>query len=1034
MNNDKIFDKYKAAGFVPFSFNLELDPTTKKKILKNMPTFGIYEKFLKKNIDTRKSGHAIKMGIKLDKYFLIGFDVDNKPGIYDGLTKWRELLQRHNKNNNIDSLNTPTQETISGGYHYLFLVTRDQLRVIGNAITGLYIDNSDDKYKIDIKADNSFLICEPSTYGGRMYKWLKAPHDTPILNMPVWLYEIIIKHKRHKPPQKIKEIKITSQDEQLIEKDTTDTTEDNIYKYLECINDNRYNDYEDWVHIGRVLKNNNIPYEYFLMKSKAANNFKSDEDTRAKWDTFKKKSYKIESIYYMAKSDNIKLYNEITSQILKESNIDSLFDISKYPQLKINKKYLLNKDNTDDTIYNYINDWQTKDIKTLNIKSKYGSGKTQLLKQILTNYNPARVLWITYRQTLTDNIYDEFKKFGFRSYLDNITTADRQILQLESIHKLYLNDDNDDNDEFNDDDEYTITHPKYDLIILDEVESILNHFNSTTFKKHSGEEIYDKLFNIIKAAGKLITLDGDLNNRALKYASNFGEMLTINNEYNVNERKFNFIGDEEYFKISLLSDIDKALKENKKIALCSMSKNETIKYNNILLEHNKDLKILTINADSDDEDKKKLKNIMKEIIKYDVFIYSPSIEAGVNIDAVNMFNNLYCIVCGGSTSPRSFLQMTARIRHLNNNNIKILNNALKNNNCFNYWEYDEIKNMLKNSHKLKMQSTLHQENNKTYEKFKLTPYSETYIYNKLEKLNNNSYYFINLLCHYCKQKGIETNFNEQHSEPVFIKFNKEEYFNKIINSDSIDKEQHNELKRKINNRTATRCEKLTQSKYYYIKALGVDNLNFNILDAYYKKIGTIENFIKLIDGETLNKDSIIYSRLDKVRIVNNIINNLGFMNMYDNKLLHQDELKIKLETLTKVHPEIFTKETRALFNMAKFKTSTDKDILCHINSLLNRFSINIRVLKRQREEGIKNLVSYYGIKRVNDIDEIIYYKMQKHHKIKDVNKIINIDTTKFIYNDLITTKEDKEEIIYDDESDDEIIENINKLELDLTDY
>ena len=46
--------------------------------------------------------------------------------------------------------------------------------------------------------------------------------------------------------------------------------------------------------------------------------------------------------------------------------------------------------------------------------------------------------------------------------------------------------------------------------------------------------------------------------------------------------------------------------------------------------------------------------------------------------------------------------------------------------------------MLKNSHELKMNRTLIKEENETYEKFKLTSYSETYIYNKLEKLNNNS--------------------------------------------------------------------------------------------------------------------------------------------------------------------------------------------------------------------------------------------------------------------------------------------------------
>ena len=154
----------------------------------------------------------------------------------------------------------------------------------------------------------------------------------------------------------------------------------------------------------------------------------------------------------MAKTDNVKLFNETLFLIYKTNNINSLFDIEKYEQLKINKKYLLNGDSDDEIIKKYIKKWQTQEIKTLNIKSKYGSGKTQLLKQILTKYNPKRVLWITYRQTLTDNINDEFKNYGFSSYLDNIYDGNRQIIQLESIHKLFSNENEDDifiDDEFN---------------------------------------------------------------------------------------------------------------------------------------------------------------------------------------------------------------------------------------------------------------------------------------------------------------------------------------------------------------------------------------------------------------------------------------------------------------------------------------------------------------------------------------------------------------------------------------------------------
>ena len=475
-----------------------------------------------------------------------------------------------------------------------------------------------------------------------------------------------------------------------------------------------------------------------------------------------------------------------------------------------------------------------------------------------------------------------------------------------------------------------------------------------------------------------------------------------------------------------------------------MSKTDTIKYNDILLAHNKSLKILLINADTDDEDKKKMKHIKQHIINYDVFIYSPSIEAGVNIDIVDMFNNLYCIVCGGSTSPRSFLQMTARIRHLNNNNINILNHSLNNNKCSNYWEFGEVKNMLNDSHELKMKRETQQEGDNTYTIFKMTPYSETYIYNKLEKLNNNSYYFINLLCLYCNEKGIETIFNEE-QERTNIKFEKDEYFERMIKAETIDKDANEELQRKINNRTASRGEKLQQSKYFYLKFLAVDKLNIDIMNAYYKKLEPIKNFIKLIDDVKINKTSIIYEKFDKIRIIKSIIENMGYNNIFDKRTIKIEQYIINIEAIKTGHPEYFSKETRALFNMAKFKTdtTTDKAILGHMNSLLKSFSLQIKAT-RQREYGKVNLISVYALEHLNNVDEILFYKMQNGLKITDINKIISIDKRKFIYKDLINKIDDKDVIkknvdignidngiIFDD---DDILDELNKLEIDLTDY
>ena len=66
-----------------------------KKIVKNLPTYGIYNSYNKKNINVKKNGHGLKMGIEYNKKFLIGLDIDNKAGPYDGLSKWKELLLKH---------------------------------------------------------------------------------------------------------------------------------------------------------------------------------------------------------------------------------------------------------------------------------------------------------------------------------------------------------------------------------------------------------------------------------------------------------------------------------------------------------------------------------------------------------------------------------------------------------------------------------------------------------------------------------------------------------------------------------------------------------------------------------------------------------------------------------------------------------------------------------------------------------------------------------------------------------------------------
>ncbi|MFM7980515.1 MAG: hypothetical protein ACKPKO_14480, partial [Candidatus Fonsibacter sp.] len=64
------------------------------------------------------------------------------------------------------------------------------------------------------------------------------------------------------------------------------------------------------------------------------------------------------------------------------------------------------------------------DNKSLNVRSRYGSGKSTFLQRLVRTRKPERVLFITYRQTLARDIMRNFGKLGFNnSSLGSITTS-----------------------------------------------------------------------------------------------------------------------------------------------------------------------------------------------------------------------------------------------------------------------------------------------------------------------------------------------------------------------------------------------------------------------------------------------------------------------------------------------------------------------------------------------------------------------------------------------------------------------------------
>jgi len=1060
-----IFTKYKNVGFIPFSFKLGCKSNGKKDI-SEIPSHSKINKFSSSNIDKRKNGHAIRTGTKIKDKYLIAVDIDDKPeeDIYNGLPKWKELLNTHynikqktikinvDENLKLDEistetgitfLKTPTQKTGNNGYHYLFLVDEEQFNIIGSGLIGLTINNSFKKYSIDVKALNGFIISEPSKYSNKFYKWIVAP-DTDILNIPSWLFEIIRQNKQ--PTKKILK-PIDEIKQKTIKHEITPPTDDIIYKYIDCINDNRYNNYNEWIKILLIFKNNNLSFNYFLEKSRKSKFYETDDYIINKWDSFKHNNgYSLKTLYSIAKNDNTAQFNKIYSEDKRQKNINKLFDTTNYNFVDIDKKFIIDGTDSDNIIFNNINKWITDDnIKSLNIKSQYGSGKTQLIKSILDKYKPERVLWVSYRQTLTDNIEYEFKEYNFKSYLNKDYNGDRQIIQLESLPILrqfnFL-------DESEEEGAGIFEIPAYDIIIIDEIESILNHFSASTFKHGTSKDIYNYLYDIITTSKKLLTLDGDINERALSYISNFGNMLNINNKYNTNTRHFNIIQDEPLFLKKLYDDIATAKKDNKKIGICSMSKTETIKYTKLINDNfNNEMKILTINADSNDSDKKLLKDIQTEILKYDVFIYSPTVEAGVNINNKGIFNKLYCIICGCSTSPRAFLQMTARIRNLNDTTINILNTSLYLNDKCNFWEYEDAKELLKMNNEIILERTTIKKDDKILEVNKISPFMSTLIFNKVEALNNNPYYFLKLLGVICERKGIKLTYDETPPENIKMTIDKLNYLENIINVKYPNTHEREQIQIKINNRTANTTEKLQMTNYFYCKLFNVSKLDTNILKDYHKQEHEIKNFIYLLDAKHIKDTN--NNKYIQLEIINKLIKQLGYKNIYDTREIKEDELNDNLKNIIEDRNNKFNcldKPARIAFNMPKFDTNikiieeiikdghkkVKRPLMFHINTLLERYLLHISVVQRRTCTDPKaNKTNFYILKRLKNIDEIIFYKKMKIDIIDNDNNI-NFDEYEFKYSHLRALKEVENKNLDEFIDDEDIIEHIETLKKDIT--
>lgn len=304
------------------------------------------------------------------------------------------------------------------------------------------------------------------------------------------------------------------------------------------------------------------------------------------------------------------------------------------------------------------------------VKANWGSGKTfYLLNTLIHTNKDKKFILITENNTLNRetkrSLNEKFDDLTILSHLDEKynTEADILITSLESVCKI--------NNKL-----------VFDYVILDEYQSIIQQFNSSTIKNKPNT--FNKFYDLIKNSENILALDANLKVRSMDILNMIKKeqpKLYFCKTNNFEDYKLNFYFDKDYWYENLIND----LLNNKRVILASAYKSSIIQIVNKLKTSKINTKIIIITSDTDItyhnyeitpkiSKETALNNIEAFLTENspDLFIYSPTITTGINIRS-----GLFDICYGFNQSRNSviydkFVQMLFRARKLNDKTINIL--------------------------------------------------------------------------------------------------------------------------------------------------------------------------------------------------------------------------------------------------------------------------------------------------------------------------------------------------------------------------
>jgi hypothetical protein len=679
------------------------------------------------------------------------------------------------------------------------------------------------------------------------------------------------------------------------------------------------------------------------------------------------KSTKDECISIDIRDEN---NNQISTNDTKLKDLTKVTKLTKEDIVRFKGRKILKNRIAREEINNFV---ARSGKKALCIRSRMCTGKTYALRKMIRLFESiygkyASILVISTRRSYACDVANAaFKHLGFVNYLDrktDLAACDRLIISLESLYKLS-------------DEE---VERCYDMIILDESESVMDQFFSKTVEnKHY---TYCKLEELIEYSKKIVVLDADLDNRTMEYIMSItSDVRVLCNEYKGIPRKYIVTNDDKRY----IDTIIKNLRDGENICVVSLGKDFGISLRDRLRTEFPNFadKIVCLHKFSDDSTKAELNDIRKNWSKYRVLIYTSVVGCGLNYDIKDHFNRIYGYALGATESVRMFIQMVNRIRYPTNRDINILLSSRMSKRTDSLLYSLEYALQYKSSPDKEFTKdgkiVYVNENGGRFmtKKPKRTTLSTLRAYHLQEHLNNKNSNFLTMFKILVEEKDdiFVTEYTEDRVGKMVIKKDIE----RILEVNSLDFKEYGEITKKSN---LTENDKLVIEKTHMKRDLNFkddvpeDELNKclkidNKKQLVIKRILNKHKKMKNNDNESIDDDDdgsiddnnpdTIYSAYDKV-ITALDCNFVRGIKKYD-----VDDCDEKMKSITFTAAEI-----KAINIHGK---GTDKYEI--IKAVLGRFGIILRarIEKRQRNKVRKKERVGYDLIYDKDIYNVIYCKI-----------------------------------------------------------